>query len=70
MQTETETSDKMKSKLGNWILDVAKYITTVGLIAPFLSSVTSWYAYVFMAIVVIVMVSAGIYMTRESTNNK
>jgi len=58
----------MKNKLGNWILDVAKYITTVGLIAPFLSSVTSWYAYVFMALGVILMVFIGLYMTRESSN--
>ena len=55
----------MKNKLGNWILGVAKYITTVGLIAPFLSSVTSWYAYMFMALGVMAMVIIGLYMTKD-----
>lgn len=58
----------MKKELGKWILDVAKYLTTAGLIAPFLTKVEDWTWWMFSGIIgsVALMVTIGLMLTRET----
>ena len=52
----------MKKTLGHWILDVAKYITTAGIIAPFISRGTQWFWVLVMFAVVLVLVIVGLFL--------
>lgn len=60
----------MKQKFGNWILDVAKYITTAGLIAPFLASGANWFWYVCVAVIDVSLIVLGLYLAKEDDKNK
>ncbi|MBO7501646.1 MAG: hypothetical protein J6T32_00335 [Paludibacteraceae bacterium] len=62
----------MRKKLGEWILDVAKYLTTAGLIAPFLVKAAdwTWYIYVCIVTIVAVMVVVGLLLSKEKKTNK
>ena len=62
----------MRKKLGEWILDVAKYLTTAGLIAPFLVKVDEWTWYIYLCIVtiVVVMVTLGLFLSKDNKKKK
>jgi len=57
----------MKKELGKWILDVAKYITTAGIIAPFLAkeSQDSWRVFLIMMAIVVVMMAIGMFFIKD-----
>lgn len=60
----------MRKKLGDWILDVAKYLATVGILAPILKfgDVHSavYYSVVFFTVVFLVCI--GLFFTEEENN--
>lgn len=62
----------MRKKLGDWILDVAKYILTVGILAPLLKvgyfDTASYY--IFMGSVVVVLLIIGLFFSDEEGKNK
>jgi len=62
----------VKKELGKWILDVAKYITTAGIIAPFLtkSSQDSWRVFLVMMAIVIVLMIIGMFFIKDEENVK
>jgi len=60
----------MKKELGKWILDVTKYVTTVGLIAPFLAKVESIWWYISLFVLVLIFVILGLYLTKEDVKVK
>lgn len=65
-------NSRRKEKLGNWALDIAKYIFTAVIIARWFKSdsVWKWYDYIIPLIVVIATVFLGLYWTDDSENEK
>ncbi|MBQ0074807.1 MAG: hypothetical protein KBT34_11505 [Prevotella sp.] len=61
----------MRKKFGDWILDVAKYLLTVGILAPILNfgNVNSTIYYLFVVGIVIVLLAVGLFLTDESNNS-
>ena len=59
-----------RQELGKWILDVAKYITAAGLIAPFLLKATTMWWYVVLGVIVIFMLVAGLVLVDEKLNKE
>lgn len=62
----------MRKKFGDWILDIAKYLVTVGIVAPALKlgDETSLAYYTVMIGVVICMVGYGFYLSNDSEQSK
>lgn len=56
-------NSKRKEKLGNWALDIAKYIFTAVIIAKWFNSDMpwQWYDYIIPLFVVVVTVCIGLY---------
>ena len=57
----------MKKKFGDWLLDVSKYIVTVGFIAPFVKNVEDWPITMIVSIfaLVILLVVTGLTLSQE-----
>ncbi|MDY3936750.1 MAG: DUF6722 family protein [Prevotella sp.] len=63
---------KKKIILGNFAIDIAKYILTAGLIATWFGngSLQRWYDYILPILVIILMLWAGIVFAGEESNDK
>ncbi|MCQ2342777.1 MAG: hypothetical protein MJZ75_04725 [Paludibacteraceae bacterium] len=57
----------MRNTFGHWLLDIAKYLVTAGVIAPFVSNGLQWYGILIVAIVVIVLLIIGLRLVKEET---
>lgn len=58
----------MKKEIGKWLMDIAKYVVTGGIISTFISNYQqqSWIIYINAAIVAIITFWAGIrYFKKE-----
>jgi len=57
----------VKKELGKWILDVAKYITTAGIIAPFLTKASqdSWRVFLIIMAIVVVLMTVGMFFIKD-----
>jgi len=60
----------VKKELGKWILDVAKYITTAGIIAPFVADVHSIWWYIVVAVIVILVLYCGLVLVGDDKKIK
>ena len=60
----------MKKEFGKWILDVTKYITTAGIIAPFLTKGDQWYWFIILVMIDVLLVILGLYLTNDKLINK
>jgi hypothetical protein len=59
----------MKKKIGEWLMDVSKYVTTVFLISTYLGGIeVQWKLYVVGTLTAIVPLILGIALVREVTN--
>lgn len=60
----------MRKKLGDWILDVAKYLLTVGILAPILSfgNVDSTVYYLAVFGIVLVLLIVGLTFAEGDNN--
>lgn len=62
----------MKKKFGEWLLDVSKYIVTVGFIAPFVRNVDEWPVAMIVSIfvLVILLVVTGLTLSQDKSPQK
>lgn len=63
---------KRKEKLGNWAMDIAKYIFTAVIIARWFNddSVWEWYDYIVPLLVVLSTVALGLFWTGNNSKDK
>lgn len=64
---------KRKEKLGDLLLDIAKYIITAILLATWFSDIEqwNWYSYILPVAAVVIAATSGLYLFKEgNTNNK
>ncbi|MFB9898547.1 DUF6722 family protein [Hallella seregens] len=64
--------DKTKEKIGDWLLDVAKYIFTAVLLSTLFSGIATWkwYWYILIAIIVLSIVVIGLKIINSTGNKK
>lgn len=60
----------MRKELGKWILDVTKYIATVGIIAPFLAKSDQWYWFLILIVIDALLVILGLFLSNEGSTKK
>lgn len=60
-------NEKRKEKLGDLLLDIAKYIITAILLASWFSDIEqwNWYSYILPVAAVIIAAISGLYLFKE-----
>lgn len=61
----------MRKGLGKWLMDIAKYITTVVLLSSLFSNMDNWawYVYLFIVAAVIATLVIGLLLLKEKKEN-
>jgi uncharacterized protein (DUF58 family) len=56
--------------LGDWLLDIAKYMATAILLTSIFSDMQNVWTYVIVAITVVATLLLGLWLTRDKTSEK
>ena len=56
----------MKKELGKWLLDIAKYMTTVILLSTILSSVSNIWIFIGVAIIALIILIFGLILVKDN----
>ncbi len=60
----------MRKQLGQWILDVTKYITTAGLIAPFITQGTNVVWFICVGVLDLFLLVVGLFLAKDDVKSK
>ena len=63
-------NEKRKEKLGDLLLDIAKYIITAILLATWFSDIEqwNWYSYILPVAAVVIAAISGLYLFKDDKN--
>ncbi|MBR1411360.1 MAG: hypothetical protein IJ580_09715 [Prevotella sp.] len=63
-------NNKRKEKLGDLLLDIAKYIITAILLATWFSDIEqwNWYSYILPVAAVVIAAISGLYLFKDDKN--
>lgn len=61
----------MRKELGKWLMDIAKYITTVVVLTSIFGDIEErWIIYIGGALAIVVTLGWGLYLVKEPSTNK
>lgn len=71
-KVKNKVSDKAKEKIGDWLLDIAKYMLTAVLLTAIFSGVTDWkwYWYVAVVAIIVLLFVVGVYIINWANQDK
>lgn len=67
---KVQLQEKTLVKVGDWLLDVAKYIFTAILLSALFSGVQKWYGYAFVFFLAVVTFLGGVFLINRNRKEK